>query len=110
MASLLPIVPPSSFCKTTTSSGWRRRTFCSRSERATSMAPKVPTGPSKLPPSVTESTCEPMRIGGSAGSRALEAAEDVAGRVDARVEAGVAKEFERELRARRGRRRSRRRG
>ena len=96
-ASLLPIVPPSSFCQTTTSSGWRSRTPCSRSDRATSMAPKLPTGPSKLPPSVTESTCEPMRIGGSAGSRAVEPPDDVAGRIDTRVETGLAKQPEGEL-------------
>ncbi len=30
ITSLLPIVPPSSFCQTTTSSGWRSRTPCSQ--------------------------------------------------------------------------------
>ena len=43
VAMLLPQVPPSSLCHTTTSSGWRVVTRCSLRVRTTSTAPMTPT-------------------------------------------------------------------
>jgi hypothetical protein len=45
-ATRLPISPPSSFCHTTTSSGWRSAVRDAASVRATSMAASVPSVPS----------------------------------------------------------------
>ena len=42
---------------------------CSDNVWATSMAASVPSGPSKLPPEGTESTCDPKTMGFDAASR-----------------------------------------
>ena len=69
-AARLPVRPllnakPSSFCQSTTSSGRRVVMLASLRVRMTSMAPRVPRSPSKLPPLGTESVWEPKRTGGS---------------------------------------------
>lgn len=80
----------SSSVNATTSSGrsvWMPRSFM---VWRASTAPSTPRGPSKSPPSRTESACEPARTTGASSSLALATADEVAGGVLAHLQARLA--------------------